>query len=120
MRVLILEDSESRIKRFRSNIPSAIIVETAQECIDKLKEGDWELLFLDHDLGGEVYVDEQNTNTGSEVARWIENNQPKIGKIIIHSLNHDAALNMLSKLSGYDAEKIGYFNIDFEAFNVCA
>jgi hypothetical protein len=47
---------------------------------------------LDHDLGGEIYVDTNYSNTGSEVVRWIEKNKPDIKEIVVHSYNSSAVL----------------------------
>ena len=118
MNVLILEDSKSRQRDFRSNLPWATIVETAESCIKRLQKEDWDLVFLDHDLGGEIYVDATNTNTGSEVVRWICGNNPKIKKIVVHSLNDEAAYHMVVdlKMANYDAEAIPFMCLEFELY----
>ena len=128
MNIIILEDDDNRIEKFVSLFPSAQIVKTAKECIDILdrqvgsredapieqlarsNKGNkpCDLLMLDHDLGGEIYVDTNYSNTGSEVVRWIEKNKPEIKEIIIHSYNHSAAMMMIETLirCGYDAKRI--------------
>ncbi len=126
MNVLILEDSKERQKKFRSNLPFATIVETAEQCIQELQKATepWDYVFLDHDLGfvcnnGETvelqHQNQNDTNTGSEVVRWLVKNRVGIKKIIIHSLNYDAAHEMFLKLSdaGYDSQTIGYLYLDF-------
>ena len=85
--ILILEDDDNRIEKFVSLFPSAQIVKTAKECIEILdrevgaredapmeqlarsNKGNksCDLLMLDHDLGGKIYVDTNYQNTGSEV-----------------------------------------------------
>jgi hypothetical protein len=99
-------------------MPFATFTDNADDCIQQLGWAEWDVLFLDHDLGGEVYVDERNENTGSEVVRWMTDNLPKVNRVIIHSLNHDASLNMMSKLKscGYNVDKIMYPNINFGEF----
>lgn len=64
------------------------IVKEAIEAIDLLESFDWDILFLDHDLGGQVHVSSEDPNTGAEVARWIKNNPDKKPKlVIVHTLN---------------------------------
>lgn len=104
MLCLFLDDSLARCKAFRSHVPSACIVNTAGEAIQKLESSEWDVVFLDHDLGGEEYVNSAETNTGMEVVRWVEQNLPKVGKFIVHSLNRPAREMMTAKLldSGYN------------------
>lgn len=94
-RVLVLEDDPQRHDQFKDrfiengNI-SYTIVETAEECICLLSSNEYELVMLDHDLGGEVFVASSNKNTGAEVARWIAENYDNISgepTFIVHSLN---------------------------------
>jgi hypothetical protein len=136
--IIILEDDDNRIEKFVSLFPSAQIVKTAKECIEILdrqvgarddapteqyarsNKGNkpCDLLMLDHDLSGEIYVDTNYPNTGSEVVRWIEENKPMIKEIIVHSYNHPAAMMMTETLisCGYDAKRIP-FNYDWEINN---
>ena len=100
MRVLILEDDHNRHKAFRRNLIGCDvqIVETAPAAIEYLNSVSWDVLFLDHDLGGEVYQ-ESGDGTGYEVACWLEEHvdkQPK--RIIIHSFNAAGAEKMLAAL----------------------
>lgn len=110
MKIVILEDSKERIKKFKQQFPHADIYETAEECISKLGEIEEPfVLFLDHDLGGEIYVESSHKNTGMEVVRSIETNstiQGFIFQVIIHSCNIPAALEMKTRL-----EKIGLFTV---------
>lgn len=102
MNVLFLDDNDFRCQTFRSFVPFGTIVNEAQECIDKLSEKDYDIVLLDHDLGGEVYVNSEEKNTGMEVVRWIVENKPRIGKVVVHSLNSGAALNMGDKLTSQE------------------
>lgn len=104
LRCLVLEDDSNRIKEFNKRLRDTRIcftsyVDTAELAIQKLKESDYDIIFLDHDLGGETYVDTNNKNTGSEVARWISKNPIK-GLVIVHSLNKPAADGMVSLIPG--------------------
>lgn len=116
--IIVLEDNEERIKKFIELFPSAVITRTAKECIDILERQiarhgmsysnkSCDLLMLDHDLGGEIYVNPNNFNTGSEVVRWIEKNKPSIKEIIVHSYNSSASEGMVDVLarSGYNAKR---------------
>lgn len=106
---LILEDDEIRMKEFYQRIKEVSnenleieLFETdqASEAIQFLKDIKFDIIFLDHDLGGETYVDENNKNTGSEVARFIESSGIDFSKssVIIHSMNDIAAESMFKKI----------------------
>lgn len=94
MKILVLEDNIERIKQFRdsfknlTDVEQVVYCDNAQNCIELLKKEKYSLIFLDHDLGGDAFVDIQNKNTGSEVARWIEQNPLEVGQqVVIHSSN---------------------------------
>lgn len=126
VKVLLLEDDKTRIeyfkKRFRENDDihfDVCYVDTAKDCISALQEQEFCLFLADHDLGGEVYVDVNNTNTGSEVARWIRDNPDKYKPmpVIVHSLNTSAAEYMVGLIPNcchipflWSAEKFGRIN----------
>jgi len=99
MKILFLDDDPYRTKHFKSKKPFAVCVATAKGCIEELQKDDWDYVFLDHDLGGETFVDSDQEETGMEVVRWIQENKPNIKKVIVHSLNYPAATNMLSKIT---------------------
>lgn len=96
MKILILEDSEERIKAFKKNFIGVEIVFTDKPdvAIEELKKGGFAALFLDHDLGGTTFA-ESDENSGYAVAKWLEENpqfQPEV--IILHSLNPIGVQNM--------------------------
>lgn len=100
MKILILDDDENRHKEFNKRLIGHSVknVYWAQQTIKALEEEVWDCVFLDHDLGGEIYV-RSGPNTGYEVAKWLSENpdkQPK--RIIIHSFNSVGAANMKSLL----------------------
>ena len=103
MDVLFLDDCEIRCKKFRSRCPSATIVNTADECIEKLKGRFWDECHLDHDLGGETYQDSRESNTGMAVVRWIVLNRPDVLTFIVHTYNDVAGPIMVEAL-----EQAGY------------
>jgi CheY-like chemotaxis protein len=105
MRILILDDDLSRHKHFKANLIGHELThtETAQECIDQIANNElFDYIFLDHDLGGNVYV-ESGKNTGYEVAQYLANNPDKIPgkrKVLVHSLNPVGAKNMARIIPG--------------------
>jgi hypothetical protein len=88
----VLEDDNTRIKSFTKIFDK---LKWTYKFTKEVKDAKrilsielFDILFLDHDLGGEVYVSTKNSNTGSELARWIIDNPLKNEpNIIIHSLN---------------------------------
>lgn len=112
MNVLFLDDDPSRQRTFRSAVPHAVITTEAAECIyELLRQRDtWDFVFLDHDLGGNIFVDSNLANTGAEVARWIAKHLPKINMIIIHSYNSPGAAVMTRTLreAGYQTEYLPF------------
>lgn len=107
---LFLDDNPVRTRKFKSSVPSAMTAETAQEMIQLLEKTQDAIepryVFLDHDLGGEVFVDSNRKDCGMEVVRWIVANKPILDTIVLHTLNHEAAKMMHSELikAGYKAE----------------
>ena len=100
MNILILEDNKERIAYF-SNLRSehsVTITEFAHEAIRLLKENKWDILMLDHDLGGQEMVP-SGPGTGYEVADFLSKNEHlKPERIIIHSFNGPGSQNMKAAL----------------------
>lgn len=100
IKILILEDNPERQEEFKKNLVghNVEIVDSSKIAIDKLKSEKWQLLFLDHDLGGQVYV-ESGDNTGYEVAKFLEENKHHMpSNIVVHSLNPVGAKNIIDAL----------------------
>ena len=100
MKILILEDDLVRQKEFKNNLSKhdITIVDSSKEAIKELKSNKWWILFLDHDLGGQVSVP-SGENTGYEVAKFLEENKEYIPTyVIVHSLNPAGAKNILAAL----------------------
>lgn len=94
--ILILEDDINRtfqfFKMFKGN--NTQIVVSPDECIQKLKDFKWDVLFLDHDLGGEIYCPSDD-KSGYKVAKWLEESpEYKPTKIYLHSMNSVGRQNM--------------------------
>jgi len=97
LRILILDDDENRHVAFSKQLIGNVVVHalTAEQAIYQLeRHGPWDVVFLDHDLGGSQMV-ESGPGTGYEVAQWLaghEDKQPKT--IILHTYNPVGAQNM--------------------------
>lgn len=102
MKILILDDDMNRHIIFNRKLIGHLVtnVTTAKEAIYKLQTESFDIVFLDHDLGGEIFVSSSHENTGYSVAKWLselKDRQPE--RIIIHSLNPVGASNMKSILT---------------------
>ncbi len=105
MNILFLDDDENRHELFgvwaqnRTGILASPRSYKEFKAICTIFE-EWDIIFLDHDLG----IDDQMciphvTNrfpTGSDVARYMVENNIKAKKIIIHSYNSVGAANMMN------------------------
>ena len=103
MSILFLDDNAGRLSKFASENPEARLVMTVHEAIDALQSQYWDEVWLDHDLGGEIFVDSSRADCGMEVVRWITtfSNSKNIGKIIVHTANQPAAVRMETLLNDY-------------------
>jgi CheY-like chemotaxis protein len=116
MNILILEDDPNRQRAFRGHLVGAFVVITddTKTCIQHLQERVWDMLFLDHDLGGKI-MQASGEGTGYEVAQWLANNPDrKPPVIVIHSMNPSGSQNMLSAI-GEPAQCIPFYALKFRA-----
>lgn len=100
MKIFILEDNIQRIDVLIANLSnhSLTITSNAPDAIDFLtKDSEYDFFLLDHDLGGEIFVDINEPNTGSTVAKFLGGKNIK-GKVIVHSWNTVGAQNMMAHL----------------------
>lgn len=110
--VLFLDDSERRIQiaeeYFTQEYGDVIfcVAMTADTAIEylRLTEEPWDIVMLDHDLGGNVFQNSEEENCGMAVVRYIERTRPKIKRIVVHSWNVPAGREMQGRLqrAGYD------------------
>jgi len=105
LRIFILEDNAERISLFKQTLhkkfPKAeiIIKETAKEAKEILTPNSyWDIILLDHDLGGEIYVDSNELNTGYQVALHIRDKEIKYGQCITHTQNPVGGRNITNLL----------------------
>jgi len=121
-RILFLDDDPHRAQVFLGRNPEAVWIQTARECIEKLTEP-WDEVYLDHDLGGEHFVDVERDDCGMEVVRWLCR-EPVAHLIetpfVIHSHNLAAALMMvlLMRETGYRAEFLPFgFSLEMDPYS---
>lgn len=102
MKIFILEDNDVRISLLKSKLISAdlTICKEADEAIKILEQSvDYDLFLLDHDLGGRIFVSTKDSNTGTRVAEFLQDKNVS-ERVIIHSMNHWGAKNMMNLLPG--------------------
>ena len=103
--VLFLDDNIDRWSVFAAHAKDARWAETAAAAIHLLECSWFEEIHLDHDLQGMIYQSSADTTSGMEVVRHIVRNGMRHpgAKIILHSHNINAALEMFDALdsAGY-------------------
>lgn len=105
-RVLILDDSYSHVEEFKKRLKTVGITDithiaTAMGCIEKLMKGDYDLIFLDYDLGESPAWAKDIDNCGGSVSEWIQLNPDVIHvdtKIVIHSVDYLGATYMKERI----------------------
>jgi len=97
-------------------------VKSADACIARLADC-WDEVHLDHDLGGEHFVDTSRDDCGMAVVRWLcaeARPQHRDTRFFIHSYNLAAASMMVDCLlsNGYTAESrpFGFDLVDLLSF----
>jgi len=97
IKVLILEDSDSRRRVFRENLSedcSLHFFDTVRDAKRAIEtQGPFDLIYLDHDLDQRIFVDSEEENTGYQLAKYIA--EKKLGaRIILHTMNPYGAARM--------------------------
>jgi len=113
MKILILEDDPVRWKHFKQALAGheLIITEHTKEAIELLSKNMFEVLFLDHDLGGLQMV-ASGDGTGYEVAKWLNEHPERIPKeVYLHSLNPAGRANMKQMIPGAVEAPFAWLNI---------
>lgn len=115
MRILILDDSRSRLLTFRRKLIGAVVtcVEHTSDCIREIENNEpFDYIFLDHDLDSKIYVP-SGPGTGYEVAQWLRSHPEKMpGKVILHTCNEKAGPLMVKEIP--EASFLpGLFMVDF-------
>jgi len=108
MNVLILEDNTERIKWFVDNLDDLhdlTICTTARAAIAALEGSEFNMVFLDHDLGGKTFVLSEDPNTGYQVALHIAS-MGQTFKVVIHSWNPAGVQKMADALRQHQGQVI--------------
>ena len=96
MNILFLDDNPNRHAAFRNRFPVATHVHTVDDCWRAILTEAYDAVFLDHDLGGEAYVDSSRADCGMEIVRRVCNIRTSLGVSlwVVHSHNEVAAKEM--------------------------
>lgn len=88
MKILVVEDDGYRIHFFTQWLRgySVTVATSARRAIRLLRKESFDIVFLDHDLGGRTFVDPSDRNTGAEVARFMAA-EHMLMRTVIHSQN---------------------------------
>lgn len=106
MKIFILDDMVDRQQflsyamfKLHGDDAHCMIADSFDTAIRVFKEHkEFDIMFLDHDLGGKVYVSSNDPNTGYQVAKYMVENNITSKEIIVHSLNPAGVQNMLAVL----------------------
>jgi len=101
MNIFILEDDPSRMKLFNEWFKDHEIDHSdwAGDAINSLRSIKYDVIFLDHDLGGQAFVDSNDPNTGYQVAKTIPDGINANTPVIVHSMNPAGGKNILDVLT---------------------
>jgi hypothetical protein len=123
MKILILEDNQDRINKFKILFKNHDVCfcktefEARRACLDN-KKTPFDILWLDHDLEGKIWEDSQKENTGYQFVKWmVDYGYQKNSLNYIHSMNPIGANLMLNYLrdNGYDGIWIPFHLLKLEA-----
>ena len=124
--VFLLDDDERRHKWFEKRFvgDNLIVAETVEEAKEKLAEGAFDAIFLDHDLLPHHYESNDHDDfehTGYAIAEWLHERDDiqRAATIIVHTRNADAAIPMVMKLreSGRNVEYCAFPMLDLKIKN---
>lgn len=116
MRIFILEDNNRRVVKFRRELIGNIVdhAETLSVGREMIRENEYDLIFLDHDLGGKEMVDSADEDTGYHLALFIaDDDRNRKTPCVVHSCNPAGADNIVAVLP--HAVKVPFPSLDIEA-----
>ncbi len=116
MRVFILEDSSSRAGKFRRELIGNRVdhAETLAAGREMVRENGYDLIFLDHDLGGKEMVDSADEDTGYHLALLIAaDDRNRRTPCVVHSCNPAGADSIVGVLP--HAVKVPFPSLDIGA-----
>ena len=110
IKVLFLDDEKSRWLIFHKEWNDHANIVWAKNCTEAVSlasVGEFDIMFLDHDLGWELNPDApekgSDGKSGEDFARWLTTSGLKVNIIFLHSMNPVGAANQhsLLKSAGY-------------------
>jgi hypothetical protein len=116
-RVLVLDDDPKRLEWFRGSVGAATghtptCCTTVDGLIHELESGEFDVVFLDHDLCWlDAAYSERKHGNGKEAARYLAWMGFK-GMVVIHSVNEDGAQAMKSYLPQARVAPFGTFELE--------
>jgi len=112
-RVLLLEDSETRIAWFAERLPYLEVARTRDDAIALLAARVYDFIFLDHDLGLLDYAGRTGREgNGRDVAKFLSGTGWTGKNTVIHSWNPAGAAAMKDILRNACAIPFGQFEIE--------
>ena len=124
--VFLLDDDERRHRWFKKRFKGdhLEIAETVEEAKRLLPIGNYDAIFLDHDLLPHHYKSNDHDDfgsTGYAIAEWLTENpevQPA-ANVIVHTRNAEASVRMVEKIeeSGRQVEYIAFPMLDIKIKN---
>jgi len=97
MNILVLEDDKYRtmwLKNFYKH-NDCYFADNVKDAKKLSQEREYDILMLDHDLGGQTFVDSDNENSGYQFAKYlIESRAQEKALCIVHSCNPWGADNI--------------------------
>ena len=93
MQIFILEDDAKRIQAFVDEFAGnqIMITNDAMMAVKLLEHMTFDIVFLDHDLGGKTFVP-SDEKSGRHVSRAMaEDERHKNTRVVVHSWNEEAA-----------------------------
>lgn len=115
-RAILVEDSPERVKWFRDKLGSRLLgvekqPEHAIRLLRTLDPNSLDVIFLDHDLGGDFNVPPYTVDVAKYLTTTLSKTWP--GFIVIHSHNPGGAQNLAAILHEYDVHvwPFGTFNL---------
>lgn len=119
--IFVLDDDERRHRFFRKRFRGDFIeiVDNVEDAVEMLGTGQFEAIFLDHDLLPHHYKSDDHDDhdrTGLAVAKWLAENKEmhRSATVIVHSRNPDGGLRMVETLreAGRQAEYVPFPLLD--------
>lgn len=101
--IFVLEDNVNRMavlyRLLPRKFPGVEIVHT--EFVEEAKKlivqkSYWDIVLLDHDLGGQTYVDSDEEDTGYQFLKFFKEKNIQCGQLIYHTQNPAGGANMCS------------------------